>query len=432
MISDALLDEAYVWMWLPNAGEPVVAGRIFREGPNLLFNYGNTYLARENSIPIYDPELPLRSGYIPLLPGLSIPACLRDAAPDAWGRRVILNRRSGIQGPGVDIDQLDELTCLLESGSDRVGALDFQRSPTVYRPREAETATLDELVTAAERVEAGVALTPELERALFHGSSIGGARPKALIESGETKYIAKFSSSSDLYSVVKSEYLAMRLASLSGIEAAAVQLRHAAGKDVLLVERFDRQRLGQAWGRKAVVSALTLFELDEMMARYASYEHLAEILRHRSERPVPTLRELFQRLVFNILCGNTDDHARNHATFWDGRRLALTPAYDVCPQARLGREASQAMLVHGEGRSSKLSLCIRAATSFMLSAREAEVIIEHQVRTIVEHWRQLCEEAQVSDVDRALLWGRVFLNPFAFEDAPARVRQLARSSGFPP
>ena len=73
------------------------------------------------------------------------------------------------------------------------------------------------------------------------------------------------------------------------------------------------------------------------MAAYASYEDLAEIVRHRFEAPRATLRELFGRLVFNILCGNTDDHARNHAAFWDGARLSLTPAYDICPQARAGQ-----------------------------------------------------------------------------------------------
>src|SRR5690554_6511118 len=99
-----------------------------------------------------------------------------------------------------------------------------------------------------------------------------------------------------------------------------------------------------------MVSALTLFGLDEMMARYASYEELTDIIRQRFDEPKATLRELYGRLVFNILCGNTDDHARNHAAFWDGKRLQLTPAYDICPQNRTGNEATQAMLITGENR----------------------------------------------------------------------------------
>ena len=168
-----------------------------------------------------------------------------------------------------------------------------------------------------------------------------------MIEYADRKLIAKFSSSTDTYNVVKSEFVAMRLAAKLGLDAAPVQLAHVAGKDVLLVERFDRVRAEAGWQRRAMVSALTLFGLDEMMARYASYADLTEIIRHRFSQPRETLRELFGRLVFNILCGNTDDHARNHAAFWDGKQLALTPAYDLCPQNRTGNEASQAMLITG-------------------------------------------------------------------------------------
>ena len=104
--------------------------------------------------------------------------------------------------------------------------------------------------------------------------------------------------------------------------------------------------------------------LDELMARYASYEDLATIIRHRFQAPADTLHELFKRLVFNILCGNTDDHARNHAAFWDGRSLNLTPAYDICPQQRAGNEATQAMLIIGDQRFSRLSVCLKAAPVF--------------------------------------------------------------------
>jgi len=116
-----------------------------------------------------------------------------------------------------------------------------------------------------------------------------------------------------------------------------------------------------------MISALTLFELDDMTARYASYEKLAEIIRHRFKEPRATLLELFSRLVFNVLCGNTDDHARNYATFWDGQWLALTPAYDICPQPRKGNEASQAMLIAGGNRMSQVASCLDAAPAFHLT-----------------------------------------------------------------
>jgi len=419
--------EIYVWIWLPGETEPVVAGMLTAVGTTYVFNYGKSYLQRGNAIPIYDAELPLRQGLLPLLSGLSIPGCLRDAAPDAWGRRVILNKKFGNKASGIDPAALDELSYLIESGSDRIGALDFQLSPTQYEPRYASGAPIEELIEATERVEKGIPLTPELAQALQHGTSIGGARPKALIESDSRKFIAKFSTSTDLYSVVKAEYVAMRLADKAGLDVAQVSLKLAAGKDVLLVERFDRMATANGWQRKSLVSALTMLTLDEMMARYASYETLAEIIRSKFRNAPGTLRELFSRIVFNILVGNTDDHARNHAAFWDGQMLMLTPAYDICPQGRHGQTATQAMLIAGEDRSSRITTCIAAAPQFLLSEEEAVDIIAKQITCIEQNWSTVCDNASLSEVDRNLMWGNQILNPYVFEGLePGPLKDLAR------
>lgn len=407
--------QAFVWIWLPNETQPVVAGKLTVEGQSLFFNYGKSYLELDKAISIYEAELPLKSGRLPLLKGLNMPGCIRDAAPDAWGRRVLINKKLGLKGSGTEPSQLDELTYLLESGSDRIGALDFQMSASEYIPRVSVNVSLEELLESATRVEKGIPLTPELDQALYHGSSIGGARPKSLIESGEKKFIAKFSSSSDLYSVVKSEFIAMRLAKLAGLNVAPVSLVTSSHKDVLLVERFDRVRVGDNWQRRSVVSALTLLALDEMMARYASYEELCEIIRHRFMNASQTLKELFSRLVFNILCGNNDDHARNHAAFWDGKMLSLTPAYDICPQNRAGNVASQAMLISRNNRMSKISVCLDAAHNFLLSGEQALTIITHQKNTIEQNWEKICDEARLNQTDRNYLWSRQFLNPYIFE-----------------
>lgn len=411
--------EAFVWIWLPGETEPVVAGRLEADNGNIMFNYGKSYLARVNdgkpAIAIYEPELPLRAGLLPLPEGLTMPGCIRDAAPDAWGRRVIINKKLGLKGAGTDTADLDELTYLLESGSDRIGALDFQQSPTEYVPRHANNVSMEELIASAERVEQGIPLTPELDQALFHGTSIGGARPKAVVEADGKKYVAKFSSGTDLYNVVKAEYIAMRLAELSGLDVAPVILKKAANRDVLLIERFDREPKGDKWTRKAMVSALTLFALDDMMARYASYETLSEIIRHRFTHPRPTLKEMFSRLVFNILCGNTDDHARNHAAFWDGTSLTLTPAYDICPQGRTGNEASQAMRIYGESNLSRLNSCLKTAHNFLLTEEEARNICQSQIAVIKHHWESVCKEAALNEVDNQLLWKRQFLNPYSVE-----------------
>jgi hypothetical protein len=164
-----------------------------------------------------------------------------------------------------------------------------------------------------------------------------------------------------------------------------------------------------------MVSALTMLGLDEMMARYASYEDLAELIRHRFTDPKDTLRELYGRICFNILCGNTDDHARNHAAFWDGKALTLTPAYDICPQGRAGGEASQAMLIKGEARASTIATILAAAANFHLTEEDAASLIENHIANIAESWRAVCEEAKLSPVDQRLLAGRQFLNPYCIE-----------------
>ena len=409
-------EEAFVWVWLPECNEPVVAGKIYTEGKKYHFIYGQSYLKRSNAISLFSEELPLQSGAIEPAINLEMAGCLRDASPDAWGRRVINYRQQVNKAEQGSNIELDELSYLLASGSDRIGMLDFQQSATDYVPRQTDSATLEELMEAASCVEKGLPINPALEKVLLHGSSIGGARPKALIDSENKKYIAKFSSSNDIYSVVKAEFVAMRLASIADINAASVRLEKASGKDVLLVERFDRVLREGEWTRKGLVSALTLLRLNEMEARYASYTDLAELIRLKFDQPKQTLKELFSRMVFNVLCGNNDDHARNHAAFWDGSQLKLTPAYDICPQNRTGQESSQAMLLSNDDNLSRFSTCINVANEFMLNENQAIAIIFQQVETFVQNWDVLCDDAAFTRVDRGFFIGRQFLNPYSYQD----------------
>jgi len=403
--------QAFVWTWLPGADDPVVAGRLDTAGTVVTFTYGRSYLARKDAIALYLPDLPLGRGPISPLAG-DVAGCIADAAPDAWGRRVILNHRAGRDA--LDTTDLSLLTYLLESGSDRIGALDFQASASEYVARSAGHATLTELAQSAQRVEQGVALSPALDQALLHGTSVGGARPKALLRDGDRRLIAKFSSTTDSYPVVKGEFVAMELARRAGIDAAAVELTQALGTDALLIDRFDRSATG---GRRAMVSALTILGLHEVAARYASYAVLADVIRARFTDPIPTLHELFTRITFNILTGNNDDHARNHAAFWDGTALTLTPAYDICPQPRAGGEAAgQIMAIGKDGyRMSQVAGCAARASTYLLSGPDARELIDHQIDVIETHWGDVCDQAALTAVDRAGFWRRQFLNPYATE-----------------
>lgn len=407
--------EAFVWVWLPGAAEPVVAGRLEAvAGGTVAFNYGRSYLAREDAIALYLPELPLTPGQIPPRGSLTMAGCIDDASPDSWGMRVIMDKVLGARAADADPAEIDQLTYLLMSGSDRVGALDFQHSPSEYIPRSSP-ASLADLLDAADRLDRRVELPTAINEALLHGSSIGGARPKALLEDDGHKLIAKFSSSSDIYPVVEGEYVAMELGRRVGLDIARVRIEHVLGRSVLLIDRFDRTRTPDGWARRIVISALTMLELHEMQARYATYYDLADVIRARFRAPKAQLRELFARIVFNILVGNTDDHARNHAAFWDGNDLSLTPTFDVCPQLRSGREANQAMAVGPTARTSQLLGCVAAADIYGMSEADARELIDHQVDVIRSDWDEVCDAAGLAEADRDYFRGRQFLNSYAFE-----------------
>jgi len=408
MTSDASqARRVFVWTWLPGESEPVVAGAIDRVGANRLdFTYARSYLANDNAISLYAPELPMRRGAQQPLDGLTVAACLKDATPDSWGQRVIGNHL------GSGEDELTIETYMLESGSNRLGAIDFQMDPHEYRPR-LDTAGLDELYDAAEKVLAGEPLNPTLGDALMIGTAIGGAHPKVLISDNGTEYIAKLSISTDVHPVIRAEAVGIELARRCGLNVTNAQVIKSAGRDVLLIERFDRPTLGQ---RRHVVSGLTLLGFDALLgARYGSYPEMLDVLREHARVPSEIGRKLFERVVFNVAIGNNDDHARNHAAFWDGTTLELTPAFDLTPQVRSTDTSSQAMRIGRDGSTgSQFSVCVSAAADYGLSEPEAKEIVDRIVTTTEHQWLDAADAAGLSSADRAMLWKRSILNRSTF------------------
>jgi serine/threonine-protein kinase HipA len=415
-----------VWAWLPGRTEPAVAGVLQQDGDDLAFTYDRSYLGRDDAIALSLPDLPLLGGSQRPPRGRVVAGAFRDAGPDAWGRRLVLARRPGHRyGPD---DDLGLLTYLLESGSDRIGGLDFQAGADAYVPRLTTSTSLVQMQEAADAFLAGEALTPALEAALLRGTGIGGSRPKVLLrdlapDGSRRGWVAKLSTRADPYPVVRSEAVAMDLARRVGLDVPQTLLERSGGKDVLLVERFDRVPTaggseptdsGRQVTRRMMVSALTILELDETAGRDAGYPALADQIRARFTDPDQTLRELFSRVVFNICVSNTDDHARNHAAFWDGRELTLTPAYDLTPQPRGGGAAEQAMAIDRAGRrAARLSVCLDAAHIYHLDRGEATDIVEHQVTVIREQWDDAADAARLTVEDRQRMWERQVLNATA-------------------
>lgn len=399
-------DQAYIWVWLPGQVDPIVAGLLRRVDERHVFAYGRSYLQRDDAVTIHEPELPLQAGVIEPPRGLDVAGCLADAGPDGWGQRVIRSR--------LDLGDRDPelLTFLLASDSDRFGALDAQESATDYVPRRG-AATLSELLDVAERVETGQRVPESLAEAALRGTSLGGARPKASVVDGDHHYIAKFPVSTDSRNVVGGEALAMELARRVGLDVAPTTVVEVDGKRVLLVERFDRAMGGT---RRRAVSALTILGLrDYPDGRHATYVDLAEHIRRSFSQPDATLRELFARISFNMCITNTDDHARNHAAFVEGTgsstQLVLSPAYDLCPQHRLGDEAAQAM-AYGPGgqRRTRFDDLARAAIFYHLDSNEAHDIIDHQVEVISEQYDEAADVVGLPVVDRDQMRGRQFLH----------------------
>lgn len=415
--------QAFVWVWLPGATTPVVAGRIDVQttrssgllddgAPVVTFTYGASYLHRDEAISLYTPELPLRAGRQEPRPGLEIAGCIRDSGPDSWGQRVVLARKTGTRGPAADTGDLDQLTYLLESGTNRTGGLDFQVSATDYTPRD-EPAPLERLMMAAEALEEGEPLPPDLAEALQNGTTLGGAHPKATVEDNGKHLIAKFSRPGERHPWIRAEAVGLELARRVGLTVPDFDVVRVADRDVLLVERFDRTPVEGE--RKLMVSALTILGLHELLGHYATYPDIATRIRAEFADPKETLRDLFGRIVFNICIGNTDDHARNHAAFWDGRLLRLTPAYDLTPQPRSTQPANQAMAIASTGaKASQLQVCRDAAVDYNLTLADAEALIDHTVSTIEKTWEEAADGATLTRLERETLKGQQILNPYIY------------------
>lgn len=397
------LKELFVWIWLPGEKEPVVAGRLQLSSKGYEFVYGRSYLERLEARSLDPQILPLKK--VTFGPQASLFNSLRDAAPDAWGRRVLLYRLG--MSRNTDTQTLTELDYLLQSSDNRIGALHFQTTADRYIAPEIATSTLEELYQASEAINQGQSISTHLLEALQHGTSIGGARPKATIKRQQEAWIAKFSMQTDLFPVVRQEALGMELARRLQINTAETQLQMIMKKDMLLVRRFDRDHLNH----RHMISGLTALQLDEMEARYASYPDLAAFLWKYGKDPKKQCKELYRRMLVNILIGNTDDHARNHSFFWNGREAELTPAYDVSVLSRVDEEASQAMIVGEKGTMSSRVNALSRCEAFGLSNHEAVQLFNEIVEGIHVHWNDACNLAELTQVERQQLFGRAVLSP---------------------
>jgi serine/threonine-protein kinase HipA len=320
---------------------------------------------------------------------------LRDATPDAWGRRVIENK---LRAPP---NSLPESVYLDHAGPHRAGALDVR--PRTGSPARAGAlpgaVELQHLLEAADRIAEGLPVPAHLESIFVGGPTLGGARPKAVVEAHGRQWIAKFPSPNDPFDVPEVERATLELARQAGLDVPRTRrVAMPDGRVVMLVERFDRVGAGAAVSRVHMVTALTLTGLDETQSRDASYAGIARAIeRFGAPGHVHEDRtELFRRMVFNVLVSNDDDHLRNHAFLLadDRRGWRLSPLYDVVPRPSLATERYLHLAVGPRGRVATLDHALESAGQFGLDAAEAARSIDALVR-VVREWRRIFDDLGV-------------------------------------
>jgi serine/threonine-protein kinase HipA len=382
----------YVFLQLPGALDVVTCGRyereVLRDGRVVgRFGYAPSYRQREDAVPLDPYHLPLtpRRYETAKLDGMF--GALRDASPDAWGRHVI-DKMTG----RADLDEMD---FLLHGPEDRAGALSFgeERAPPVATQRFNRVLHLRELrraVRALEEAAPGEPVGQQVTDLLEPGTSLGGARPKNVVEDDEGLWIAKFPQRSDKWNNAPVEAAMLALARRCAIRTPDTRVEQIGDESVLLVRRFDRAKVPEGYLRHRMVSALTVLDADDRVTdRTAwSYVSLADELRRWSERPAADRAELFRRVAFNALISNLDDHPRNHALIAPGQNWHLAPAYDLTPYPAVSLERRDLALECGpNGRMARRDNLVATAPRFGFEPGEASAVIDEIKQTVQRHWR---------------------------------------------
>ncbi|UUZ78267.1 HipA domain-containing protein [Polaromonas sp. P1(28)-13] len=387
MTSDAAPFERQIYVGVarhPSEGvKPVGLLKVVRRGvmESGEFAYGRRYLQEPGAQPLNPDHLPLRDAVF-VLPerrlrdGGAMPLTLRDALPDAWGRKV-LEVQHGRALPDIDV--------LLLTNDDRVGAMVFSETlPIQTDVPPAALLSLEDLAEASRRIEAGMEITPRMQQLLRGGASLGGVRPKATFVHEGRRYIAKFASRGDEHDMEVVEAATLGMAVACGITVPPFHLRPLAHGHALLVERFDRTGPISNEQRFHYLSCSALLDVPYESSS-GSYVELAQALRRMSARPEQDVTELFHRMVFNLAVGNSDDHVKNHGVLHQGFGFwRLAPAFDLVAQLNSHAGYQELAILPGQHTSS-LALAREAAPHFGLSAARADEIIQAIADTVMRN-----------------------------------------------
>ena len=371
---------------------------------HFIFEYSHEWLKQHGGIVL--------SGDLMNVPSLQHPrgtdsvfGFVKDSFPDRWGR-LLLDRRERLkaQAEGRPVQMLtnyDYLTGIEDFT--RMGGIRYKDEDSdgfinvsanyLVPPIESLHALCDachEIESAEERNE-----LPEqrwLDQLIDPGTSLGGARPKAnVIDNNGKLFVAKFPSKKDLENTELIEHFSHRLAAAAGINVAKTRtIRISKDRNLLLSERFDRTTKGS---RIHFASAMSLLGLEDGAGSSTGngYLDIVDFILKGCVDVQQNLRELYRRVAFNVMFGNTDDHFRNHGFLLTQKGWTLSPAYDINP----GTKMHQCLLIDQYTEQSNVSVLLQASDSYMLEKQEATEIIE-EVRAAIKDWRKTATELQIS------------------------------------
>ena len=375
-----------------------------RSKDHFVFEYSREWLKQYGGI--------LLSGDLMSVPSLQHPRSndsvfgfVKDSFPDRWGR-LLLDRR-------------ERLTALSEGRPKRmltnydylIGIEDFTRMGGIrYKDEDSDdyiNASAKYLIPPIESLRALCDACHEIELAeernelpeqrwldqlIDPGTSLGGARPKAnVVDTNGTLYVAKFPSKKDLENTELIEYFSHQLAAKAGIHVAKTRtIRISKDRDLLLSERFDRTKDGR---RIHFASAMSLLGLEDGAGNSTGngYLDIVDFILRGCTDVRQNLRELYRRVAFNVMFGNTDDHFRNHGFLLTPKGWTLSPAYDINP----GTRDYQCLLINEYTEQSDINALLSASESYMLERQEATEIIE-EVCAVIKDWRKTATELQIS------------------------------------